>query len=144
MTDEYVVNMQMLTVLEQVKRTPGIRKRKLYTSPQMLRAVNVLVGKECLRILHPTHNASSVSITDKGRRVLDGMWALAKETGEIGLYKKEIDRRIERNLGSAKTRDEYAKKARNKTYQFDPKEYILKGDEYIPRDEYYASVKKEE
>lgn len=140
----YVLSINAFTILEQVKRTPGIRKRKLYSSPQMLRIVNNLLDDEYLRILHPTYNASSVSITDKGQRALDGLWAAAKGTGEIDLYKKEIERRIEHNLGSAKSRDEGARNVKKKTHRYDPGEYILKGDEYIPRDEYYASVEKEE
>lgn len=144
MISEYLVNMHALTILEQVRRTPNIRKRKLYSTPQMQRMLSILLNDDYLRILHPTYSSSSVSITGKGQRALDGLWAVIETTGEVDLYKKEIDDRISRNEAAAKCRDESSKNSKKKTLKFDPNEYILKDGEFIPRDEYYSSVEKEE
>lgn len=134
----YVLSLNAFTVLEQVKRYPNIRKRKLYSSPQMLRTVNMLLIDDYLRILHPTYNSSSVSITNKGQRALDGLWAAAEATGKIDLYKKEIDRRIEHNLGMAELRDDYARKAKSAEGAPDPATHILKDGIYYTTEEYHA------
>lgn len=144
MQSEYLINIHVLTILEQVKRTPNIRKRKLYTSTQMQRVLNTLLDKDCLRILHPTHCSSSVSITGKGQTLLNNLWAAIETVGEVDLYKKEIEDRIFRNEAAAASRDESSRNLKRKTTKYDPNEYILKDGEFIPRSKYYASVEKEE
>ena len=148
MADQYPINLCMLTILTQVRRNPGSRKSTLYTTPYERSMVDHLLNKDIMSNVHPTRSSSAITLTPIGEELLDALMDVIGIASVSEEVMKEVDWRIERNLGYTRLRMAAAEAARCKKKELEgaircqtdpprnPKEYILRDGVYYHKDDY--------